>query len=186
MLKLKRMNANEWAPVHSSISGARHLRFCEGNLVHTSVMSGSAERVAFALRSRGYIQIFGYATRLAAAVHLNCAGTLPLSKVTGITRWRHAPLQEWTDGHPSVPAACSLDDIIGMRMPAKRGAGRSETPAGAAPEMLRQIQASVKLHYGRRCKSLCSVAGTKRRVPVSLSGRRLERDQSCQAFVCRY
>jgi hypothetical protein len=35
-----------------------------------------------------------------------CAETLPLSKVTDLSRWRHAPLQELPDGHLSASAAC--------------------------------------------------------------------------------
>src|SRR5882757_4517412 len=37
-----------------------------------------------------------------------CADTLPLSKVAGLSRWRHAPLQGWADGHLSASTACRL------------------------------------------------------------------------------
>jgi len=56
-----------------------------------------------------------------------CAETLPLSKVTGLCRWRHAPLQEWARRTSSVP-------LPGVRphdrtpKPWGRGAIRSATP----------------------------------------------------------
>jgi hypothetical protein len=56
--------------------GALHLRFSEGVLVMTSMISGSGKRVAFAFQSRGDIWILDGAMRLAAASYLNRAGTL--------------------------------------------------------------------------------------------------------------
>jgi len=56
--------------------GARHLRLCEGFLVHTSAISESGKRVAFALQSCECIQIVEGALRLAAAYDLNHAWTL--------------------------------------------------------------------------------------------------------------
>jgi hypothetical protein len=49
------LSQNEWAPVHESIAGP-YLRFSEGLLVQTSMISGSGKRVAFALQSRGYVE----------------------------------------------------------------------------------------------------------------------------------
>ena len=56
--------------------GALHLRFSEGSLVHTSCVLGFCERVAFALQSRGHVQIVDGAMRLAAAYDLSRVATL--------------------------------------------------------------------------------------------------------------
>ena len=90
------------------------------------------KRVAFALRSCGYVQIVGGATRLAAAVHLNVRRGLAVEQGHWLVpRWRHAPLQEWSDG-PCVRIRClSFDHMIGRQYP------RSVEPNAPLP---RQVQ----------------------------------------------
>src|SRR3954467_3433913 len=56
----------------------------------------------------GCLQIVGGATtRFAAALHPTLRRDLAGSKVACLSRWRHAPLQEWADGLKSafLPAA---------------------------------------------------------------------------------
>jgi hypothetical protein len=58
-----------------------------------------------------------------------CAVTLP-SKVACLSRWRHAPLQEWADGH--CPHSCLPSGACRSAIPARLEAGASQTSTGAA------------------------------------------------------
>jgi len=59
--------------VHESIAGPDIFVIGEGFLVDTSMFLRIRQRVAFALQSRGYVQIVEGAMRLAAAYDLNRA-----------------------------------------------------------------------------------------------------------------
>ena len=98
--------SNEWAPVHSSSAGPYIFVLSEGFLIDTSSISGS--NGAWPLRFDPVDMVGLLAAQCGEQLLFTstCAEILPLSKITGLSRWRHAPLQEWPDGHPSVPAAC--------------------------------------------------------------------------------
>ena len=141
------LESNEWAPVHSSSAGPYIFVLGEGFLIDTSSISGP--ECAWPLRFNPVDMVRLLAAQKGEQLLFTstCAETLPLSKVTGLCRWRHAPLQEWLDGHPSVPLPAALPHDR-TPIPLGRGAERSATPTGAASEMLRQIGSAVKLSRG--------------------------------------
>jgi hypothetical protein len=130
--------------VHSSIAGPCIFVLSEGFLIDISSISGpnGAWPLRFDPVDNGWIVATQRDEQLLFTS--TCAETLPLSKVTGLSRWRHAPLQEWARRTSSVP-------LPGVRphdrtpKPWGRGAIRSATPTGAASQMLRQIEPGVKL-----------------------------------------
>src|SRR5882757_3987574 len=97
--------SNEWAPVHSSIAGPDIFVLSEGFLIHISSFLGSDR--AWPLRFNPADMLGLLAAHCGEQLRFTstCVETLPLSKVAGLSRWRHAPLQEWADGHLSVSAA---------------------------------------------------------------------------------
>jgi hypothetical protein len=68
-----------------------------------------------------------------------------MSKVTSLIRWRHAPPQELADGLSSVPAACRLDHLTGGANAYVPGSRTLHDSIRCSVEMLRQMQAGVKL-----------------------------------------
>ena len=98
-----RVRPNEWAPVHSSIAGPYIFVLGEGFLVDTSSMSGPDRAWPLRFDPVGMVGLLAAQCDEQLLFTSTCAETLPLSKVTGLCRWRHAPLQEWLDGHSSVP-----------------------------------------------------------------------------------
>jgi len=86
---------NEWAPVHSSIAGPGYLR-CSEEFWYTPVRYQDPKARGLCVSIPRECSNCGWRHNVASSCSSpNCAETLPLSKVTGLTRWRHAPLQEW-------------------------------------------------------------------------------------------
>jgi len=122
--------SNEWAPVHLRHRGALHLRFSEGLLVGTSMILGSAKRVAFALQSCACVWIVDGAMRQTAA----------------FTSSAPEPCTE--QGHQSDPvASCSSSSVEPagsrpFRCVSSRPYGRAPIPVklGAAAPWPRRVQ----------------------------------------------
>jgi hypothetical protein len=111
--------------------GALHLRFRRRISDRHQLIIKIEHRVAFAFRSRGYDGwIVGDANGASSCCSPLCAETLPLSKVTGLSRWRHAPLQVWSP-RTTVRARClPFDHMIGRQYP-RRGEPDAPLPRWA-------------------------------------------------------
>ena len=112
--------------------GALHLRFRRRISDRHQFIIKIEHRVAFAFRSRGYdVWIVGGATGASSCCSPLCAETLPLSKVTGLSRWHHAPLQVWSPRTIVRVRCLPFDHMIGRQYP------RSGEPKAPLP---RQVQ----------------------------------------------
>ncbi|GCC44593.1 hypothetical protein chiPu_0028468 [Chiloscyllium punctatum] len=96
--------ANEWTPVHSSIAGSCHFVLAK-DIWYRPVVFRDPRALGLCALVLRICSDCRQRTRLAAAIASTCTETLPLSKVAGFRRWRHAPLQGWADGHLSASAA---------------------------------------------------------------------------------
>ncbi len=112
----------------------------------------------------GYVRIVGGTTQLAELYTLPCAVALLVSKAASLSRWRHAPLQEWADG--LCPHACLPSGACRPAIPARREVGASQPPQVQRVQMLRLMCPSVKLSL--MGSTLCTVTCEKWFPPVYL------------------
>jgi hypothetical protein len=130
--------------VRESITGPYIFVIGEGFLVQTSMVSGSGD--AWPLRSSP--AMFSNCRRrneVSSCSEPRPHPDLAMSKVTSLIRWRHAPPQEFSYGLPSAPAACRLDRMTGGVNACGSGSLKLRETIRCSDQMLRQIQAGVKL-----------------------------------------
>jgi len=125
--------------------GALHLRYRRRISGRHQYDLRIQQRVAFALRSRGYVRIVGRRDEGSSCLWPRPHLDLAMSKVTSLIRWRHAPPQELADGLSSVPAACRLDHLTGGANACAVGSRTLRDSIRCSLQMLRQMQAGVKL-----------------------------------------
>jgi hypothetical protein len=164
------VETNEWAPVHLRHRGALHLRF--RRRVSDRDQSIFMIESAWPLRSdpADRFGFLGAATWASSCCSPNLRRDLAVEQGHWLSRWRHAPLQEWARRTYVRIRCLQFDHMIGRQFPQKQGAERSATPTGAALEMLRQIRSAVKICCAKARVSSEHKPARWQMVPPQLSG----------------